>query len=77
MAAYSSDDSCSAPTDFDISSNSELSNGRMTINYIKCPLCKKSKRIYYCRDCIRKGEFFHTLSRCSERYVIVRAIVAQ
>ncbi|GAB6021093.1 hypothetical protein CHUAL_003726 [Chamberlinius hualienensis] len=60
MAASSSDESCTVPTDFDISSSTEDSNGKYCFTCERCPLCLAVKRAYYCKDCIVNGTFVHS-----------------
>ncbi|XP_074035770.1 beclin 1-associated autophagy-related key regulator isoform X2 [Leptinotarsa decemlineata] len=50
MAISSSDESSTPPKEFHLSTSS-LSDGLMSPNKHKCPLCRKLKYVFYCRDC--------------------------
>lgn len=67
MATSSSDGSCTAPADFQLSSELEDVTSRLSLNLLKCPLCYNSRRIFYCRQCIQNGDFVHSTSVYSER----------
>ncbi|XP_024938914.1 beclin 1-associated autophagy-related key regulator isoform X2 [Cephus cinctus] len=67
MATSSSDGSCAAPADFQLSSELEDVSSRLSVNLLKCPLCHNSRRIFYCRQCIQNGDFVHSTSVYSER----------
>ncbi|XP_043273429.1 beclin 1-associated autophagy-related key regulator [Venturia canescens] len=68
MATSSSDGSCTAPADFQLSSELEDVTSRLSLNLLKCPLCHNSRRIFYCRQCIQNGDFVHSTSVYSERF---------
>ncbi|CAK9814009.1 Beclin 1-associated autophagy-related key regulator [Anthophora quadrimaculata] len=68
MATSSSDGSCTAPADFQLSSELEDASNRLSVNLLKCPLCHNSRRIFYCRQCIQNGDFIHSTSVYSERF---------
>ncbi|XP_034942631.1 beclin 1-associated autophagy-related key regulator [Chelonus insularis] len=68
MATSSSDGSCTAPADFQLSSELEDVSSRLSVNLLKCPLCHYSRRIFYCRQCIQNGDFIHSTSVYSERF---------
>ncbi|XP_076645287.1 autophagy related protein 14 [Halictus rubicundus] len=68
MATSSSDGSCTAPADFELSSELEDVSSRLSVNLLKCPLCHNSRRIFYCRQCIQNGDFIHSTSVYSERF---------
>ena len=67
MATSSSDGSCTAPGDFELSSEIEEVLIRHTLNVLKCPICCKNKRNFYCRQCVQNGDFVHSTSVYSER----------
>lgn len=67
MATSSSDGSCTAPADFQLSSELEDVSNRLSVNLLKCPLCHNNRRIFYCRQCIQNGDFIHSTSVYSER----------
>lgn len=67
MATSSSDGSCTAPADFQLS-ESEDASSRLSVNLLKCPLCHNRRRIFYCRQCIQNGDFIHSTSVYSERF---------
>ena len=68
MATSSSDGSCTAPADFQLSSELDDVNERLDNNLFKCPLCHNNRRNFYCRQCIQNGELVHSISVYSERY---------
>ncbi|XP_012154073.2 autophagy related protein 14 isoform X4 [Megachile rotundata] len=68
MATSSSEGSCTAPADFQLSSELEDVSSRLSVNLLKCPLCHNSRRIFYCRQCIQNGDFIHSTSVYSERF---------
>ncbi|XP_033192765.1 beclin 1-associated autophagy-related key regulator isoform X1 [Bombus vosnesenskii] len=68
MATSSSDGSCTAPADFQLSSELEDVSNRLSVNLLKCPLCHNSRRIFHCRQCIQNGDFIHSTSVYSERF---------
>ncbi|XP_043478016.1 beclin 1-associated autophagy-related key regulator isoform X1 [Leptopilina heterotoma] len=68
MANSSSDGSCTAPADFQLSSELEDVSDRLSVNLLKCSLCHNSRRIFYCRQCIQNGDFVHSTSVYSERF---------
>ncbi|KZC11185.1 PREDICTED: beclin 1-associated autophagy-related key regulator [Dufourea novaeangliae] len=68
MATSSSDGSCTAPADFQLSSELEDVSSRLSVNLLKCQLCHNSRRIFYCRQCIQNGDFIHSTSVYSERF---------
>lgn len=71
MATISSEDSTTstAPRIFHISSSSDSPNVH------KCPLCKKFKKYFYCKDCIQTGQI--TNSRNEESIFNVRRIFGE
>ncbi|XP_014255966.1 beclin 1-associated autophagy-related key regulator [Cimex lectularius] len=64
----SSSGDSAAPLDFHISSSCE-DNGKLVLATEDCPLCCKAKRIFYCKYCIKNGNFLHSSSRCSESFI--------
>lgn len=69
MATSSSDGSCTAPADFQLSSELEDVSNRLNINSVKCPLCHNNRQAFYCRQCIQNGDFMYSTSVYSERCV--------
>nr|XP_012154073.1 PREDICTED: beclin 1-associated autophagy-related key regulator isoform X6 [Megachile rotundata] len=65
---FRSEGSCTAPADFQLSSELEDVSSRLSVNLLKCPLCHNSRRIFYCRQCIQNGDFIHSTSVYSERF---------
>lgn len=62
MAAISSDESCTAPEKFNLSSsNDEDDSASRLSNNLKCQLCLRSRKRFHCRDCLRNGDFHHSL----------------
>ncbi|XP_046607390.1 beclin 1-associated autophagy-related key regulator [Neodiprion virginianus] len=68
MATSSSDGSCAAPADFQLSSELGVVVSRLSVNLLKCPLCYNTRKIFYCRHCIHNGDFVHSTSVYSERF---------
>ncbi|KOC65641.1 Beclin 1-associated autophagy-related key regulator [Habropoda laboriosa] len=68
MATSSSDGSCTAPADFQLSSELEDVSNRLSVNLLKCPLCHNSSRIVYCRQCIQNGDFIYSTTVYTERF---------
>ncbi|XP_066589797.1 beclin 1-associated autophagy-related key regulator [Prorops nasuta] len=68
MATSSSDGSCTAPADFQLSSELEDVVDRLNVKLLRCPLCHNNRRIFYCRQCIQNGDFIHSSSVYSERF---------
>ncbi|XP_043508543.1 beclin 1-associated autophagy-related key regulator isoform X2 [Frieseomelitta varia] len=68
MATSSSDGSCTAPADFQLSSELEDGANRTSVNLLKCPLCHNNRRIFYCRQCIQNGDFIYSTSVYCERF---------
>ncbi|XP_032664663.1 beclin 1-associated autophagy-related key regulator isoform X2 [Odontomachus brunneus] len=68
MATSSSDGSCTAPADFQLSSELEDVSNRLSASLLKCPLCHSSRRIFHCRQCIQNGDFTHSNAVYSERF---------
>ncbi|XP_022196498.2 beclin 1-associated autophagy-related key regulator [Nilaparvata lugens] len=65
MAETSSDDS-SAPVEFQLSSSLDDNS---KISYpVECPLCSKYRKLFYCKLCIRNGDFFNSSSIRAERF---------
>ena len=69
MAAYINSQSSSlAPTDFRLTTSFEEGNGTISVAVEKCQLCTASRRPFYCKDCVRKGDFTHSSGRNSARW---------
>ncbi|XP_023233132.1 beclin 1-associated autophagy-related key regulator-like [Centruroides sculpturatus] len=66
MATSSSEESNSAPIDFNLSSLTGSNNGKTSIIYEKCPLCLRSRKIFYCRECIANGDIMHSKAKYPE-----------
>lgn len=66
MATSSSDDS-SAPLEFHIS-NSLDDNSKFSSPTEECPLCCKARKVFYCKICVRNGDFVHSSSHIAERF---------
>ncbi|KAL1513883.1 hypothetical protein ABEB36_003223 [Hypothenemus hampei] len=65
MTTISSEDSNTAPRIFHISPNEHVSsfvssNSSDSSNVRHCPLCKKFKKVFYCKDCIYLGHISNT-----------------
>ncbi|RZC43206.1 hypothetical protein BDFB_009363, partial [Asbolus verrucosus] len=68
MATSSSDESSTAPKDFHISSSID-SGSRLSISRQKCLLCGNSRKVFYCKDCIHSGLFYHSKHQVAESYL--------
>jgi hypothetical protein len=68
MATSSSDESSTAPRDFHIPSSVD-SGSRLSLSKQKCLLCCNSRRVFYCKDCIHSGLFYHSKHQVSESYL--------
>lgn len=69
MANHSDDDSSSfgAPENFHITAENE-DGSHWSGHQVKCPLCNYSRNAFYCRYCVRDGNFTHTSHHLAERY---------
>lgn len=65
MATISSDDS-SAPVEFHISHSLD-DNSKFSSPAEECPLCSKARKVFYCKICVRSGDFVHSSSHIAER----------
>lgn len=65
MANSSSDDS-SAPSEFHISDSLDDSS-KFSLPTEECPLCSKARKVFYCKICVRNGDFVHSSSHIAER----------
>ncbi|XP_011305651.1 beclin 1-associated autophagy-related key regulator isoform X2 [Fopius arisanus] len=68
MATSSSEGSCTAPADFQLSSELEDVSDRLSVNLLKCPLCHNNRRVFYCKQCVHNGDFGHSTPVYSERF---------
>ncbi|KYB26703.1 Beclin 1-associated autophagy-related key regulator-like protein [Tribolium castaneum] len=68
MATSSSDESSTAPKDFHISSSID-SGSRLSLSRQKCLLCCNSRKVFYCKDCIHSGLFYHSKHQVAESYL--------
>lgn len=71
MATSSSEGSCTAPADFQLSSELDDVSSRLSVTLLKCSLCYNSRRVFYCKQCIQNGDFIHSTSVYSERYIFL------
>ena len=67
MDDSSSQSSSLAPIDFNLSSSLEESNGAISVAVEKCQLCGGSRRPFYCKNCVKKGEFTYSTRPRSDR----------
>ena len=81
LSSATDDGSSSAPIDFQISSSSSESEcGHYEIRSMyereKCPVCFKLKKNFVCKDCLIRGDFWHSLSSgdIRQRYVHIYTI---
>lgn len=68
MATSSSEESNSAPIDFNLSSFTGSNNGKTSVIYEKCPLCLRSRKTFYCRECVANGDIMHSKAKYPERF---------
>lgn len=61
----SSGESSLAPKDFHISTSTD-SGGRLSPNRQKCPLCRRFRKTFYCKDCIHGGLFYSSRLKSTE-----------
>lgn len=68
MANNSDDDASSfgAPENFHITSDND-DGSHWSAYHVKCPLCNFSRKSFYCRYCIRDGNFIHSSHHLAER----------
>ncbi|VEN54074.1 unnamed protein product [Callosobruchus maculatus] len=64
----SSDESSMAPKDFHISTSTD-SGSRLSPNRQRCPLCRRFRKTFYCKDCIHSGLFYSSRFRATEGYI--------
>ncbi|XP_058466030.1 beclin 1-associated autophagy-related key regulator [Malaya genurostris] len=57
-----------APENFHISFGNDDDDSNMSSGSMRCPLCSYSKRHFYCRSCIRNGDFLHSSHHLLERF---------
>ena len=70
MATTSGSESSSlAPTDFRLCSSLDDSSGVISVAVEHCQLCDGTRRLFYCKDCVQNGEFVHSRSTHSDRWV--------
>lgn len=67
MATSSSDESCTAPKDFHLSSSLD-SGSRLSPTQHKCQLCCNFRKKFYCRECVQNGLFASSSPHYSERF---------
>lgn len=91
MAASSSDESSIPSRNFILSSSTDSSHStfpkvlnisssldsgsRFSPNKHKCPLCHKSRRTFYCKECVHSGFFSRSKSQGNEGYADKRNIL--
>ncbi|XP_044264376.1 beclin 1-associated autophagy-related key regulator isoform X1 [Tribolium madens] len=76
MATSSSDESSTAPKDFHISSSID-SGSRLSLSRQKCLLCCNSRKVFYCKDCIHSGLFYHSKHQVAESYLDKRKLLLE
>ena len=70
-ATNGSGNSSLAPTDFRLCSSLDDSHGTViSVAVEHCQLCGGTRRLFYCKDCVAKGEFSHSLRKHEERCVV-------
>ncbi|KAG5877804.1 hypothetical protein JTB14_036826 [Gonioctena quinquepunctata] len=68
MATTSSSDESIPPKDFHLSSSTD-SGSRLSPSRQRCPLCRKFRKVFYCKDCIHSGLFYSSRQRATEGYI--------
>lgn len=63
----SSSSESTAPLDYHISSSCE-DNSKLVIITEDCPLCLKASRNFYCKTCLKHGEFVHSNGKSCEMF---------
>ncbi|XP_058789869.1 beclin 1-associated autophagy-related key regulator [Phymastichus coffea] len=69
VSSVSSNGSSTAPENFLLSSDLDDDNNRSGYNVLRCPLCQNERRSFYCKHCVQHGEFVHSISVYSERFI--------
>ncbi|XP_054259071.1 beclin 1-associated autophagy-related key regulator [Macrosteles quadrilineatus] len=54
--------------DFNLYSSSIDGNITSSSSLQECPLCCKSRKVFYCKTCINNGDYFRSTAPCAERY---------
>lgn len=67
MANHSDDESFGAPENFHITTENDEDGSHWSSYQVKCPLCNYSRKSFYCRYCIRDGNFVHSSHHLAER----------
>ncbi|XP_056638534.1 beclin 1-associated autophagy-related key regulator isoform X2 [Diorhabda sublineata] len=65
MATTSSSEDSTAPRDFHLSSSTD-SGSRLSPNRQRCPLCRKFRKVFYCKECIHSGLFYSSKQKIAE-----------
>ncbi|CAG9860513.1 unnamed protein product [Phyllotreta striolata] len=68
MANSSSSEDVGAPRDFHLSTSTD-SDTRLSPNRQKCPLCRKFRKVFYCKSCLHSGLFYSTKQKITEGYI--------
>ncbi|CAH1110736.1 unnamed protein product [Psylliodes chrysocephalus] len=68
MATTSSSDDSIAPRDFHLSTSTD-SGSRLSPNRQKCPLCRKFRKVFYCKDCFHSGLFYSSKQKITDGYL--------
>nr|UXP86415.1 beclin-1 [Procambarus clarkii] len=66
--AFSSSSGDHAPSLFKVNSNSNGYTSNTNLRVERCPLCNQKTKAFYCKECVRNGNFFHSRMRLPVRY---------
>ncbi|XP_069186731.1 beclin 1-associated autophagy-related key regulator isoform X4 [Procambarus clarkii] len=66
--ASSSSSGDHAPSLFKVNSNSNGYTSNTNLRVERCPLCNQKTKAFYCKECVRNGNFFHSRMRLPVRY---------
>ncbi|XP_042220107.1 beclin 1-associated autophagy-related key regulator-like [Homarus americanus] len=67
MASSNSSDDHVPPL-FKVNSNVDGYTAHECIRVERCPLCNQKTKAFYCKECVRNGNFYHSRMKLPERY---------
>ncbi|XP_037799082.1 beclin 1-associated autophagy-related key regulator-like isoform X1 [Penaeus monodon] len=67
MSSLTSSDDLTPPL-FQVASNVEGYGARDNTKVERCPLCNQKTEAFYCKECVRNGNFYHSRMKLPERY---------
>ncbi|CAG9838268.1 unnamed protein product [Diabrotica balteata] len=68
MATTSSSEDSIAPRDFHLSTSTD-SGSRLSPNRQRCPLCRKFRKVFYCKECLHSGLFYSSKHKITDGYL--------